>query len=57
MVVVDLIGNRYRIDSSKGYTLDNVVPCCWMCNNMKHNYDQDKFLEHCEKVYKHSRGT
>lgn len=25
-----------RIDSDKGYTLDNVVPCCGICNHAKH---------------------
>lgn len=24
-----------RVDSSKGYTLENCVPCCWNCNNNK----------------------
>jgi hypothetical protein len=24
-----------RVDSSKGHTCCNVVPCCWRCNNMK----------------------
>jgi len=24
-----------RKDSSKGYTLKNVVPCCWECNRIK----------------------
>ena len=26
-----------RIDNSKGYTLDNVVPCCKICNYAKRN--------------------
>jgi transcription elongation factor Elf1 len=24
-----------RKDNTKGYTLDNVVPCCWTCNRLK----------------------
>jgi len=26
-----------RIDSSKGYTIDNVLPCCYLCNRIKSN--------------------
>lgn len=28
-------GGLDRVDSSGGYTLDNVVPCCQQCNNAK----------------------
>lgn len=40
-----------RIDSSKGYELDNVQPCCVMCNNMKNKYSHDVFLEHISRIY------
>ncbi len=43
-----------RVDSSKGYTLENSVPCCWMCNNMKHTTCKEEFLSHIEKIYKFS---
>ncbi len=26
-----------RKDNNKGYTKDNVVPCCWTCNRLKSN--------------------
>lgn len=26
-----------RIDNAKGYTLDNVLPCCWECNRLRGN--------------------
>lgn len=26
-----------RIDNGKGYTLDNVVPCCFKCNKIRNN--------------------
>lgn len=26
-----------RINNAKGYTLDNVVPCCYGCNNLRSN--------------------
>lgn len=39
-----------RIDSSKGYTVKNSVPCCEMCNRMKLDYDLEDFLEHVKKI-------
>lgn len=33
-----------RIDNSKGYTLDNCLPCCGDCNYLKNNYDISKLL-------------
>ena len=40
-----------RIDSSKGYTIDNCVPCCSWCNTMKLDYSKTEFLEHIKKIY------
>jgi len=40
-----------RIDSSKGYTQDNVVPCCVICNRMKLDYDVNDFLDKIEIIY------
>lgn len=40
-----------RIDSSKGYTVDNCVSCCPLCNQMKSNIDQNVFLAQIEKIY------
>lgn len=34
-----------RIDSSKEYTLDNVVPCCKRCNKAKGEDSLQSFLE------------
>jgi len=39
-----------RIDNDKGYTTDNVVPCCWKCNKMKGIMDVSEFLEHVNKI-------
>ena len=39
-----------RIDSSKGYELDNCVPCCSKCNIMKLDYTTNEFLQHIEKI-------
>lgn len=35
-----------RIDSSKGYNIENVVPCCSKCNFMKNSLSYDEFIEH-----------
>lgn len=40
-----------RIDSSKGYILSNVVPCCKMCNTMKLDYIQTTFINKIIKIY------
>jgi hypothetical protein len=39
-----------RFDSSKGYTKQNVRPCCSRCNYMKHKMTHEIFLEHIEKI-------
>lgn len=44
-----------RLDSSKGYTLDNVVPCCGICNRMKRNYRLVPFLWHISKIHNYRR--
>lgn len=43
-----------RIDNSLGYTLDNSVPCCGVCNKMKLNYSEDKFISQIISIYNHS---
>lgn len=42
-----------RVDSNKGYTLDNIVPCCTMCNFAKLHYSIDEFSEWLKKLYKY----
>ena len=32
-----------RVDNSKGYTADNVVPCCELCNKAKNKYGLEVF--------------
>ena len=41
-----------RIDSSKGYTEDNVVPCCKTCNAMKSDKTREEFLSAIEAIYR-----
>lgn len=45
-----------RVESLKGYTIDNCVPCCEYCNTMKLNYSLDFWLNHIEKIFKHMNG-
>jgi hypothetical protein len=40
-----------RIDSNKGYTLDNLQSCCGECNYMKKNYDMDEFMNKLTLIY------
>lgn len=40
-----------RIDSSKGYTIDNIVPCCNTCNKAKLIMSKKEFLDWITKVY------
>lgn len=42
-----------RIDSSKGYTLDNCVPCCKKCNIMKLDSSKDDFIAQAYKIVAH----
>ncbi len=39
-----------RINNTKGYVLDNVVPCCDTCNRMKLDLTQDNWLNHMRKI-------
>lgn len=39
-----------RIDNSKPYTSDNVLPCCKACNIMKHNMSLSDFLNHTLRI-------
>ena len=42
-----------RIDSNKGYELNNCVPCCEICNKMKLDYSYDFWINHIKKVIKY----
>jgi hypothetical protein len=39
-----------RKNSLIGYTVENCVACCEMCNFMKGNMDYNDFLEHCKLI-------
>jgi hypothetical protein len=40
-----------RLDSSKGYSIENCVPCCKSCNIAKHTMSYDEFKAWVSKVY------
>lgn len=43
-----------RVDSSRSYTIDNVVPCCEQCNKMKLDIPQSDFLEAIHRIATYS---
>ncbi len=45
-----------RVDSNKGYIIDNCVPCCWKCNRMKHSSTENDFIKQVEKIYNYYKG-
>jgi hypothetical protein len=53
----DEFGNLYsgidRIDSTNGYTLNNVVPCCAMCNRMKNKRNVNSWIERMSQILSH----
>jgi hypothetical protein len=40
-----------RIDSEKGYALDNVVPCCYSCNRAKSDLTTEQFRQLIKAIY------
>ncbi len=46
-----------RVDNSKGYTLENSVPCCHRCNFAKADRDVDEFLEWASRIYLHQQKS
>jgi len=40
-----------RIDSKRDYSLDNVVPCCGICNVMKNKFSLNVFLDKVNRIY------
>lgn len=50
-----IINGIDRKNSKIGYTLENCVPCCTLCNRMKWDYSDFQFLEKVEKI--HNRRT
>jgi len=49
-------GGIDRVDSNKGYNLNNCLPCCGMCNQMKLDYTKKDFLNQCLKIIKNQKN-
>ncbi len=39
-----------RLDNKKGYTEDNCLPCCKICNYMKLTLSYEEFIGHIQKI-------
>jgi len=50
-VKVETIGID-RVDSKVGYELNNLVPCCSICNKMKWAFNQQIFINKCVEIAK-----
>lgn len=46
-----------RIDNNAGYTQDNCVPCCFVCNRAKCDMSRDEFLDWIDLLLKHHVKT
>lgn len=42
-----------RVDNDSQYAIDNVLPTCNACNQMRGKKTMKEFLEHCERVHKY----
>lgn len=40
-----------RIDNNIGYLSNNVVTCCWICNQSKADFNQKEFLNWIKMIY------
>lgn len=45
-----------RIDSTRGYTQDNIVPCCTKCNMAKGSLTKDEFLQLVNDIFYNQKG-
>lgn len=46
-----------RVDNTKGYILENCVPCCKVCNRMKDVLSVEDFKSHVNKIITFKRET
>lgn len=53
---LSLVNGIDRVESKRGYTIDNCVSCCKICNWMKSNLSREDFLSHISKIYNYYGG-
>jgi hypothetical protein len=46
-----------RVDSSRGYELKNLIPCCGDCNRGKSDQTEAEFIARCRRVAVRVRGA
>lgn len=44
-----------RVNSSLGYTHENTVACCWMCNRAKGDSTVEEFISWAERLYNYNK--
>jgi hypothetical protein len=40
-----------RLDNSRVHDYDNVVPCCWPCNDLRKNRSVQQFVSRIDSIY------
>lgn len=45
-----------RIDSNEGYSIENCVSCCELCNKMKMNLSVEDFMNKVLKIHTYQKG-
>ena len=57
----DEFGNRFvgidRINPNEGYTSTNVIPCCFVCNRMKSNYEMNYWVNKMKQIIDHLKES
>jgi len=53
----DTGGGIDRIDSRRGYELDNITPCCPSCNTFKSDLTVEDFFNHVIKIRNHTERS
>jgi hypothetical protein len=49
---IDVYIGLDRVNNEIGYEIDNVCPCCTVCNMMKKTLSKEDFINHCKKIAK-----
>jgi len=51
---ISLYSGIDRVDNSKGYTTENCVPCCKICNFGKHTLSKKEWFDHMRKIMEYN---